>query len=181
MSDIKVAIKGTLQGDGSLLPANKANKGVMVVKTDGTNAGEPYGYLTKENLAQIVREELASILNGDSVSTLAKLVGLDSSANMKSITAANLASVLGGVFGVKYGEIPADTDVQITLGTGLFVCTMFSTGAVVWLTYWQQPENMTSTFSAPVSITKVGESGNTYTIRANGISLDYFFIGSSRQ
>ena len=96
MSEIKTAIKGTLQADGSLLPANKANKGVMVVKTDGTNAGEPYGYVTKENLAQIVREELASILNGDSVNTLAKLVGLDSSANMKSITTANLASVLGG-------------------------------------------------------------------------------------
>jgi hypothetical protein len=93
------------------------------------------------------------------------------------ITAANLASVLGDVFGVKYGVIPADTDVQITLGTGLLVCTMLSSGAYFWLNYWEQPERMIT--ASTQSITKVGETGNTYTIRSNQADSYYFFIGAS--
>ncbi len=87
-----------LQAIGSKTASDKANKGVMLVKTNGSSAGEPAGYVTKEVLAEIVRQELFSILSNDgsAATTLSKFIGLDGS-SMKSITAGDLASVLGGV------------------------------------------------------------------------------------
>ena len=92
------SIKSMLQAIGSKTASDKANKGVMLVKTNGDSAGEPAGYVTKEVLAEIVRQELFSILNnGDNeATTLSKFIGLDGS-SMKSITANNLASVLGAL------------------------------------------------------------------------------------
>lgn len=92
------SIKSMLQAVGSKTASDKANKGVMLVKTNGDSAGEPAGYVTKEVLAEIVRQELFSILSNDgsAATTLSKFIGLDGS-SMKSITAGNLASVLGEV------------------------------------------------------------------------------------
>ena len=104
-----------LQAVGSKTASDKANKGVMLVKTNGDSAGEPAGYVTKEVLAEIVRQELFSILSNDgsAATTLSKFIGLDGS-SMKSITAGNLASVLGEV-GYKTISVPANSSVPFPL------------------------------------------------------------------